>query len=100
MPAGGHTREGGGAVMESRPLRVVCFVNQFFGQLGGEDEAGVPGVVRVSRVDNEALAVGRIWPQSQGSALAGLAVGARAGERTLDVCAAPGGKATQLDGES
>ena len=42
---------------------------------------------------------GRIWPQSRGSALAGLAVGAREGERTLDVCAAPGGKASQLAGE-
>jgi 16S rRNA (cytosine967-C5)-methyltransferase len=59
----------------------------------------IPGVLRVPRVDTAALADGRIWPQSRGSALAGLAVGARHGERTLDVCAAPGGKATQLAGE-
>jgi 16S rRNA (cytosine967-C5)-methyltransferase len=59
----------------------------------------VPGVYRVERVDGHALAEGRIWPQSRGSALAGLAVGAREGERTLDLCAAPGGKATQLAGE-
>jgi 16S rRNA (cytosine967-C5)-methyltransferase len=39
---------------------------------------------------------GRAWPQSRGSQLAGKAVGARAGERILDLCAAPGGKATQL----
>jgi 16S rRNA (cytosine967-C5)-methyltransferase len=39
---------------------------------------------------------GRIWPQSRGSQLAGAAVGARAGDRILDLCAAPGGKATQL----
>jgi 16S rRNA (cytosine967-C5)-methyltransferase len=39
------------------------------------------------------------WPQSRGSQLAGLAVGARTGERTLDLCAAPGGKATQLEGD-
>jgi 16S rRNA (cytosine967-C5)-methyltransferase len=39
---------------------------------------------------------GRVWPQSRGSQLAGKAVGARAGERILDLCAAPGGKATQL----
>jgi 16S rRNA (cytosine967-C5)-methyltransferase len=39
---------------------------------------------------------GRVWPQSRGSQLAGRAVGARAGERILDLCAAPGGKATQL----
>jgi 16S rRNA (cytosine967-C5)-methyltransferase len=36
------------------------------------------------------------WPQSRGSQLAGAAVGARPGERILDLCAAPGGKATQL----
>jgi 16S rRNA (cytosine967-C5)-methyltransferase len=34
-----------------------------------------------------------------GSQLAGLVVGAREGERTLELCAAPGGKATQLAGE-
>ena len=34
-----------------------------------------------------------------GSQLAGLAVGAREGERTLDLCAAPGGKATMLAGD-
>ena len=39
---------------------------------------------------------GYAWPQSRGSQLAGAAVGARAGERVLDLCAAPGGKATQL----
>jgi 16S rRNA (cytosine967-C5)-methyltransferase len=36
------------------------------------------------------------WPQSRGSQVAGAAVGAQAGERILDLCAAPGGKATQL----
>ena len=36
------------------------------------------------------------WPQSRGSQLAGKAVGAQPGERVLDLCAAPGGKATQL----
>jgi len=36
------------------------------------------------------------WPQSRGSQLAGNAVGAEHGERVLDLCAAPGGKATQL----
>jgi 16S rRNA (cytosine967-C5)-methyltransferase len=50
-------------------------------------------------VDNRALAEGRIWPQSRGSQLAGLVVGSREGERILDLCAAPGGKATQLLGE-
>jgi 16S rRNA (cytosine967-C5)-methyltransferase len=42
------------------------------------------------------LESGYAWPQSRGSQLAGAAVGARAGERVLDLCAAPGGKATQL----
>src|SRR5439155_15583295 len=37
--------------------------------------------------------------QSRGSQLAGLAVGSRDGERVLDVCAAPGGKAGQLRGD-
>jgi len=59
----------------------------------------IPGAFRVPRVDEQALAEGRIWPQSRGSQLAGLCVGAREGERTLDLCAAPGGKATMLAGE-
>lgn len=58
----------------------------------------VPGAYRVKRVDDEALAEGRIWPQSRASQLAGLALAAREGERVLDLCAAPGGKATQLAG--
>jgi 16S rRNA (cytosine967-C5)-methyltransferase len=68
------------------------------GEIDGE-ATDVPGVLRVARVDEEALREGRIWPQSRGSALAGLTVGASEGERTLDLCAAPGGKATQLAGE-
>jgi 16S rRNA (cytosine967-C5)-methyltransferase len=50
----------------------------------------------VDRIDPEAVAEGRVWPQSRGSQLAGAAVGGRAGERVLDLCAAPGGKTTQL----
>jgi 16S rRNA (cytosine967-C5)-methyltransferase len=59
----------------------------------------VPGAYRVDRVDPEALAAGQVWPQSRGSQLAGLVVAARDGERVLDACAAPGGKATMLRGE-
>jgi 16S rRNA (cytosine967-C5)-methyltransferase len=59
----------------------------------------MPSAWHVDRVDEEALAAGLIWPQSRGSQLAGVVVGAREGERTLDLCAAPGGKATQLEGE-
>jgi 16S rRNA (cytosine967-C5)-methyltransferase len=50
----------------------------------------------VEQVDQQALAGGLIWPQSRGSQLAGLCVGVEEGERVLDLCAAPGGKATQL----
>jgi 16S rRNA (cytosine967-C5)-methyltransferase len=77
------------------PETVVRLVR---GEIDGEP-AGVPGAFRVERVDEEALAEGRVWPQSVGSQLAGLVVGSREGERTLDIAAAPGGKATQLAGE-
>jgi len=59
----------------------------------------VPGAYRVQRVDDLAVAEGRIWPQSRGSQLVGLVVGSQDGERVLDLCAAPGGKTTQLRGE-
>jgi 16S rRNA (cytosine967-C5)-methyltransferase len=59
----------------------------------------VPGAFRVDRVDEQALAEGRVWPQSRGSQLAGLVVGACEGERILDSCAAPGGKASMLAGD-
>jgi 16S rRNA (cytosine967-C5)-methyltransferase len=65
----------------------------------GTPDPDIPDALRVERVDEAALEQGLIWPQSRGSQLAGLAVGARDGERTLDLCAAPGGKATQLAGE-
>ena len=66
------------------------------GELEGDPDPLIPGALVVKRVDGKALADGLVWPQSRGSQLAGLAVGARAGERVLDVCAAPGGKTTQL----
>src|SRR5919202_769881 len=59
----------------------------------------IPGAYRVERVDETALAEGRIFPQSRASQLAGLVVGSRDGERVLDATAAPGAKATQLRGE-
>jgi 16S rRNA (cytosine967-C5)-methyltransferase len=58
----------------------------------------VPGAYRVDAVDEQALEEGRIWPQSRASQLAGLCVGSEDGERVLDLCAAPGGKATMLRG--
>jgi 16S rRNA (cytosine967-C5)-methyltransferase len=77
------------------PETVVRLVK---GEIDGEP-TDVPGAYRVHRVDEQALAEGRIWPQSRGSQLAALAVGARDGERILDSCAAPGGKATALAGD-
>jgi 16S rRNA (cytosine967-C5)-methyltransferase len=66
------------------------------GPVQGEPDPEIPGAVVVGRVDECELAAGWVWPQSRGSQLAGLAVGVRPGERVLDLCAAPGGKATQL----
>jgi 16S rRNA (cytosine967-C5)-methyltransferase len=90
-----------GAVMLMRalnepPERVVRLVR---GQIAGREDEDVPGAWHVDRMDESGVAEGRIWPQSRGSQLAGLAVGAREGERTLDLCAAPGGKATMLAGD-
>jgi 16S rRNA (cytosine967-C5)-methyltransferase len=81
---------------QNEPLPTV--VRLVRGQIEGTPDPDVPGAWIVDRIDQEALAEGRIWPQSRASQLAGLAAGAREGERTLDVCAAPGGKATQLAG--
>jgi 16S rRNA (cytosine967-C5)-methyltransferase len=50
----------------------------------------------VDRIDPGELERGEVWPQSRGSQLAGAAVGVEPGERVLDLCAAPGGKTTQL----
>ncbi|MGH3116184.1 MAG: transcription antitermination factor NusB [Gaiellales bacterium] len=50
----------------------------------------------VDRIDPDDVEQGRVWPQSRGSQLAGAAVGATEGDRVLDLCAAPGGKTTQL----
>jgi len=77
------------------PETVVRLVR---GEIDGEP-TDVPGAYRVARVDEQALGEGRVWPQSRGSQLAALAVGAREGERVLDSCAAPGGKATMLQGD-
>jgi 16S rRNA (cytosine967-C5)-methyltransferase len=65
----------------------------------GAEPTDIPGAYRVDRVDDLAVADGRIWPQSRGSQLAGLVVDAHEGERVLDLCAAPGGKTSQLTGE-
>jgi len=66
------------------------------GEVAGEPDPEIPNALRVDHVNEQALAEGLIWPQSRGSQLAGLCVAALHGERVLDLCAAPGGKATQL----
>jgi len=81
----------------NEPARTV--VRLVRGDMAGTPDPEIPGAWHVDRVDERALAEGRIWPQSAASQLVGLAVGAREGERTLDLCAAPGGKATMLAGE-
>jgi 16S rRNA (cytosine967-C5)-methyltransferase len=68
---------------------------------GLEASAGVhaPEAVRVPGADPRALAAvteGRATPQDEASMLVVHAAGARPGERVLDLCAAPGGKATHL----
>ena len=69
------------------------------GEVEGEPDPELPDALHVQRLDEAAVEAGLIWPQSRGSQLAGLCVGSREGERVLDLCAAPGGKATQLAGE-
>jgi 16S rRNA (cytosine967-C5)-methyltransferase len=80
----------------NEPLETV--VRLVHGDPPGEP-TDVPGAYRVERVDERAVAEGRIWPQSRASQLVGLVVGSREGERVLDLCAAPGGKTTQLRGD-
>ncbi|MGZ4308551.1 MAG: transcription antitermination factor NusB [Gaiellaceae bacterium] len=87
------------AAQNEPPETVVRLNPRRPGAVEGTADPEVPGAVHVERVDEEALREGRIWPQSRGSQLAGLCVGSREGERVLDLCAAPGGKATQLAGE-
>ena len=65
----------------------------------GAEPTDVPGAFRVDRVNDLAVADGKIWPQSRGSQLAGLVVDSRDGDRVLDVCAAPGGKTSQQHGD-
>jgi 16S rRNA (cytosine967-C5)-methyltransferase len=78
------------------PETVVRVVRAKPGEVRGAPDPEIPGALRVEQVEERALAEGLVWPQSRGSQLAGLAVGTQPGERVLDLCAAPGGKATQI----
>jgi 16S rRNA (cytosine967-C5)-methyltransferase len=91
-----------GALAEMRaqnePLETAIRVVRGDPPLGAEP-TDVPGAYRVQRVDDLAVAEGRIWPQSRASQLAALVVGSQDGERVLDLCSAPGGKTSMLRGE-
>ena len=82
----------------NEPLETVVRVVRGEPPLGAEP-TDLPGAYRVDRVDELAVAEGRIWPQSRGSQLAGLVVRSGERDRVLDLCAAPGGKTSQLEGE-
>jgi len=84
-------------VAQNEPAEVA--VRLVHGTIDGRPDPDLPDAVVVDRLDEAAVEEGRAWPQSRGSQLVGHVVGARDGERTLDVCAAPGGKATMLAGD-
>ncbi len=66
--------------------------------LAGQPDPDFPDALVVERIPAPWLEHGLAWPQSRGSQLAGMCVDSRPGERVLDLCAAPGGKAMQLAG--
>jgi 16S rRNA (cytosine967-C5)-methyltransferase len=91
--------DGAVALMQALNEPAETVVRLVRGEVTGTPDPDVPGAWHVDRVDEGALADGRVWPQSVSSQLVGHAVGSREGERVLDLCAAPGGKATMLAGE-
>ena len=91
--------DGARALMRAQNEAPPTVVRLVRGEIDGIPDPDVPGAWHVNHVDESALAEGRVWPQSAASQLAGLAVGSVAGDRVLDLCAAPGGKATMLAGD-
>jgi 16S rRNA (cytosine967-C5)-methyltransferase len=83
--------------VQNEPPPVV--VRHVRGQSPDGAATDVPGAYEVERVDERALQSGEVWPQSRASQVAALCVGAREGERVLDLCAAPGGKTSMLAGD-
>jgi 16S rRNA (cytosine967-C5)-methyltransferase len=82
---------------QNEPPPVV--VRHVRGQSPDGSETDIPRAYTVARVDENALENGEIWPQSRASQLAALCVRSGPADRVLDLCAAPGGKATMLAGE-
>lgn len=91
--------DGALALMRAQNEAPATVVRLVRGEIEGVPDADVPGAWHVDHVDDRMLEDGRVWPQSVGSQLAGLCVGSHAGERVLDLCAAPGGKTTMLAGD-
>ena len=82
---------------QNEPPPVV--VRHVRGQSPDGSATDIPGAYTVDRVDEKALERGELWPQSRGSQLAGLCVRSGPADRVLDLCAAPGGKASMLAGD-
>lgn len=68
-----------------------------------EDHAGLPELPEMLVLDgafdafgSELFKAGALMPQARGSAVVARVLAPRAGERVLDLCAAPGGKTTHL----
>jgi 16S rRNA (cytosine967-C5)-methyltransferase len=91
--------DGARALMRAQNEPPEIAVRLVRGEIDGRPDPDVPGAWVVDRVDEAAVEDGRIWPQSRASQLVGHVVGSVDGERVLDLCAAPGGKATMLAGE-
>ncbi len=91
--------EGARALMRAQNEAPPTVVRLVRGEIEGTPDPDVPGAWHVEHVDERSLAEGRVWPQSTGSQLAGLSVASVSADRVLDLCAAPGGKATMLAGE-
>jgi len=91
--------DGALALMQAQNEAPPTVVRLVRGEIEGHPDADVPGAWHVDHMDDRMFEEGRVWPQSVGSQLAGLCVGSQSGERVLDLCAAPGGKATMLEGD-